>query len=395
MVMMNKDEAIDFLIQKIDSTQNDLVISKSECKYIDQQYKKLQNDCNSLSDFIDKDPKLKALLKKVPALAGEIDKQLEKRSALQRGIAFECVLTQTLAKACGLKKFYDLEKTPFSELPKMPIEYVKSSVDTACSARYMYCCDNDNDLILFQYGNPKDGDATAIVYCNEIVIEIKDLPALMCDKDLIYDEYGHIIIDESLKEDYPAYIECINEFNKETNIFAQLGHNYVLDVSQKLQEKLINQYFNSGNIDVLLIAANDELIVLKAEDINHIFVDGSTIISTEGSEIRTAGKNTLKPFTPKYLKKTLKQRKAIINGNDVFIPANSDILGKTVGRGHQNKVTRLKISNAFYVHMDNVTQDEKGYHFEYDKIRQVKSGISLHISLMKSRQEIYDALYRS
>lgn len=395
---MNKEQAINFIIKKIYDYKEHLIVSKNDVKKVEDYYKNNSSRFNNINDFLDSDENIKNIVGKLKSGKQEIEKQLTKQKALQPGILAECVFMQTLAKILELKSFIDLEEVIYSKVPVEISPYIKDSADTICSARYVYYNKKDNNTLIIQYGNPKAEDATAIIYTNKIIIEIKDMPALLMDTDLIYDEEGKFIIPPDMNSDYAKYIE---KFNKTTSVFEKFGTNYKLfDNNENDRRNLLKQFFNSSNIDLIItsVGSKGDLIGIKASDIDYVFPDGSPLIYTSGSEIRTTGKNARnEAFTPIYLEKVLSDKEVIVKeGNICHINKNNNkILGKVHGRGKEkNNITRLKINNAFFIRIKDITEFDEYYEFPKNKINQSKAGISLHIEIKKTKKEIKEYLYK-
>lgn len=280
--------------------------------------------------------------------------------------------------------------------------YVNTSSATICSARYIYYNKNDYNTLVIQYGNPKAGDAAAIVYDHEVIIEIKDMPALLLDKDVTYDEDGKIITPPDVKSEHPEYEKFINTFNSRTTIMDCFGSNYKLinaDTDKDEIKNLLNKHFDTSDIDLIITSTpKDELIAIKPSDICFIFEDGEPLIKTDGSEIRPVGKNNLaSPFTPQYLEQVLIEKDIKFDedtGLCRVYNSNDKVLGGVHGRGcTHNDSTRFKISHAFFVKTKDVTMCDNYIEFPKKKIRQCKSGISIHIEINKTKNEIKDALY--
>lgn len=397
-----KEDAIKELISKIYDYNDKLIISKNDIKKVEEYYKNNQEKYSDIQSFTNSNENIKEITDKLKAGKDEINKQLKNKKALQPGILAECVFMQTLAKILKLRNYIDLEGTPFSKVPIELAPYVKDSSNTICSARYIYYNKNDYETLVIQYGNPKGSDAAAIIYKNEIIIEIKDMPALLLDKDIIYDENGKIIIPEEIKSENPEYAKFIEKFNIKTNIFDNLGSNYkfIDDRSDKEEIKnLLNKFFDTTNIDLIITATKaDELVAIKPSDICFIFEDGDPLVKTDNSEIRTTGKNfRTSPFTPKYLEKILKEKEVEVNdttGKCRIYDKNDKILGGKHGRGlSKDKVTRFKINNAFFVKTKDITNGEGFKEFHKSKIKQSKLGISIHVEISKVKNEIREALY--
>lgn len=218
---MTKEEAFDILIKKVYKYNKKTVIRKDTLKEIESRYKKQFSKTHNVEEFERNNSFIKNTLNKTPAGKAEIDKQLRNEKALQPGVLSECVLLQTLSEILGCNRFLDCERVSISEMPLNLIDYIKPKAKTVCAARYIYYDDDCNNVIV-QYGDPTKRDASVFIKKTEIVIELKEMPALMMDTDLLYDEYGKLINTEALTKREICY-PYIKKFNDSTSIFDILG----------------------------------------------------------------------------------------------------------------------------------------------------------------------------
>lgn len=400
------------------------VLNSRDLKYIWSYYKKTLGLFTNVEDFVASDEKLTKIIgegRKMTRLKGvkdEIDKQLKRAvlnqkegaKGLQAGILYECNIVLTLANILGFKSYKDLEQGGYGDVPITLLNYVKSKEKTLCAARYVYFNEGDEHNFLIQYGNPKMGDGSVILMydgvATETILEIKDMPALLMDRDLIYDDIdgGKFIITDELAEEFPEYIQYIERFNNETSIMQHLGRNYPLFNSEntlKEKQNLLSHFFNISNVDMLIVTQKNKLIPIKLEDLNYIFPDGKPLIDLSGSEIRTTGKNSKAVFTPNILNQVLSSMNiSVIDDICRVYKDNEFIIGRVKGRG-VNTYTRYKINNIFYVSLKENTdllkqlEDKNLSYIEFpiSSIKQTKSGISLHINIKKSVKEIKEHLY--
>ena len=226
--MNTKEKATKEILKKIFESSTKLIMSKKDIKKIETYYKKNSSKFDNVDDFIASNEKIGCLVNRLKSGKDEIGKQLKAKKALQPGVLYECVVAQTCAKAMGLRNYVDLETTPISKTPKEAVKYIKESRYTACAARYAYYKKSDDSNAVVQYGNPAAGDMGIAINGQECKIEIKDMPALLMDKDLIYDENGKIIITDEIKSNYPGYVKYIQEFNSKTSMIDKMGSNYKL-----------------------------------------------------------------------------------------------------------------------------------------------------------------------
>ena len=394
---MTKEDGIIYLLKKIYDNKEKCFLTKKEIKYVEEYYKKNHLNFEVFMDFVQSDSNFDAILTKVKntAIYSIIEKQFKDKEALQPGMLTESVIVKTLAKLLNLRSFRDLSNSGFDSIPIVCASMVRSKAETLSAARYIYFNKQDEEMFIFQYGNPKCNDASIIIKLHEIVIEIKDMPALLGDKDLIYDDDGKIIITEEISK-IPVYIEIIEDFNSKTNIIEQVGSNYSLfPIGEDLDKRnsFFNDFFKLSETDIFITMKKDELIAIRKEDINYIFDNGEPLVSTKGSEIRTTGKNHLPVFTHSYLDLVLNEYDINVIDNICYVSKkNNKVQGYKKARG-KDVVSRFGLNNSFYVKVENVSENEDFYIFSLKDILQNKSGISVHIDIKKSKKFIKQHLY--
>lgn len=389
---MNKDQAIKSFFKKIYSNDTHLVISNDSVKKISDFYKKTLNQANGNFDFYMKQHsnELKDL-KKLKSGIYEIRKQYDRGKALQPGILSECNYVETLAKLFELNKCIDLDTRPINSIPVECASFFRSGKLTYSCARYLYYSDKNTDIFIFQYGNPAAGDAEIVINGNNIRLEFKENNAKAGEYDItgLYDENGKLLISNLFKKNTPEFIPFIEQFNRETNIIEQLGHNYsAFDESTKLNS--IRKYFFRHNIDILITSTSDNSLVAFTPNCLNAKLDGEKFISTDNSEIRTSGRNYRKIFTNKLFDDTLKLLNAeIIDKNKYKIKLDEEMVEIVNARGTTNP-SRVKFRNVFFVDI-NDTEINNGYViFSRCDIRQLKPSISMHIKVNVTKEKLKD-----
>lgn len=400
--MCSKKESVKKTLNRLYTSPAKLIVSRRQIKKIEKHYIKNRLKYNNVKDFAESDAEIGKLVNQLKSGKCEIDKQLKAGKALQPGVLFECVVAQTCAKLMGLKGFVDFENTPMAKVPKEAARYVKESAYTACAARYAYYKKSDKENAIVQYGNPNAGDMGIITDGEECKVEIKDMPALLMDKDLLYDEDGKIIITDEIKNDYPEYVKYIQEFNKNTSMIEKMGGNYKLFADGDSKAiNFVKSFLNASDIDIIVTATEkkDELIGLTPKLIDYTFSNNTPLITVNGSEIRTTGKNSRAgAFTPAYLDSILAEKDISVDDNGVcFVkPDNLKVIGKIPGRGRDKETaTRFKLSNAFYVKIDDITETDDFISFPKNKIRQSKGGISIHIGVKHQKEDIKNVMLQA
>lgn len=390
---MEKSEAIREILSKIYSRDTTVILSKKETDSINKYYGKNFNKYKGYTQFLEADPEIHSIILKVNSIEKEIHKQFANEMGLQQGILSECNYIQTLAKLFGLNKCVDLDQTPANQLPVSCTRYIRQGADKFSCSRYLYYSARNEDVFIFQYGNPSAGDAD-IIFCGmKVYLEVKERSAKCGEFDLTYDEKGHLIYSKKIEEKYPDMIKLIDAFNEETTVFEQIGSNYN-KFDPEIVEAIISNYFNQPQIDLLISTDNnDKLIAVQSENINLVLPNGKKIISTDTSEIRTAGRNSGKVFTPGFLDKTLDDFDAIeIEPGKYMIENRNDRhVGFAKGRG-KDEITRFKINHVFFVPVKQIEEDGEYVIFEKKDIKQLKASISMHISVSATKEEIKEAI---
>lgn len=391
---------IELVIDKVYSYKGNIAVSKKDIEKIEKCFKEDSKRHTTYESFLVAHPEIEDILKNFKAGKCEIRKQIEAGKSLQPGILCECSYIQTLAKILKANRFVDLESSDFTNLPPKIAKYVESSENKMCAARYIYF-NSDFSAVITQYGNPGTPDAVVFVNNKRIIAELKDVTALSFDCDLLYDEDGKFIVSERIKDECPGLENCINEFNKNASVMDYLGHNCKLTelTSKHNIQNLLRENFNKAETDLIISSSkSDELITFKPSDISFVFSDNTPLLSADNSEIRMTGKNALNsPFTPEYLKRVLKEKDVMFDektGLCRVYNTNEKIIGCIHGRGKaKENITRLKINHTFFVKIKDVAFGEDYFEFLINKIKQSKSGISLHIEIKKTKAEIRKELY--
>lgn len=355
-------------------------LPSKEIKVIEKWFKKTHTGHSHGKIYIPKN--IKALLDKLTTGRMEVKQQLATGRTLQPGVLNECVILQSIAKELNLSKCINAEQDKTSIPPKLWNILALSNKEVGGEARYIYY-DKGNDNVIIQYGAP--GIPDAAIYSNGglLKIELKDSQAYIKDKTLKYDENGKVIIPNDLE---PVYKKELRKFNKETNLFNEMGHNVPLDSG--ISELLGTDF----NFDVLIIRGRkDALIPVTKNNLNYKFKDGTPLLTTKGSEIRTKGKNNSSVFTPVLLETAFKKNNVNVVNDECSV--DKKCIVPEVGRG-TTKVTRYRIIDTpFFVHKENIKERNGSYIFDKNSIKQLTMGISGKIKVTKSKQKIIDELY--
>lgn len=273
---MNKQEAINELINTIYNNNSDLILTESDIKRLNKFFKEVNQFNEQFDAFLEENSEKTKGISKLKSGKYEMEKQYNQNRALQPGILSECNYVETLAKIFGLNKCLDFDRTPMNQVPIECRNYLNSGYQTFSAARYLYYSSKNQNIFIFQYGNPANGDAEIIINGNKVRIEFKERNAKAGEYDItgLYDDEGKLIISDDFRKNTPEYIPFIEKFNKETNIIEQIGHNYN-DFDDETKVLSVIEYFTRHDIDAIVSStSNNELVILTPECIKIELPDG-------------------------------------------------------------------------------------------------------------------------
>ena len=387
---MSKENTIQEFLDTVYQNDSSLILDEESIKRINAFFKEYQEEEKKFDDF------LSALgvefqdITKLQSGVMEIKKQYERNMALQPGVLSECNYVETLARLFRLNKCLDLNNVTFNQVPIEAAKYLIPSAETISGGRYLYY-NTKKDIFLFQYGNPETGDAVMVIDGDKIKLEFKERTAKTGEYDItgLYGEDGKLIISDDFANKNPEYVPFIEQFNEETNVIEQIGHNFnTFDEETKIAS--IQEYFIKNEIDVLISSTKEnELIALTPDSITLELKDGTSIISTQNSEIRTSGRNYTKIFTPELFRQTLQKIGAKeIDNETVLVNINTPFVEKVTGRG-LNQITRIKFNKIFFIKIENITwQDENNIIFKINDVCQLKPTVSMHLTILASKEQL-------
>lgn len=355
------------------SKQPRLIVDIKRIKKIEAIYKnnflKAKTFTDLQSKFLDYDEDLK----KSPAAFSEIKKQYEKKLGLQPCILTECYMAQTIANILNLKNFEDVDAG--GNIPTkigQTIFRVKNS-KAGSSFRYIYFNDKA-DIVLAQCGDSSTIDAVFVKERIAIRIEFKEEDSKANEADIPkYDENGKLITTKTFEKKYPYYVPFVEIFNKKTDVFTMMGHNFnIVDyLDEKNTNRVIDGIISAKFIDLYVFQKGDFLVPLAA---NNLYDN----VKFNGSEIRTAGRNNKKLWSVELAKSEITKQGGKIEDGLVSLPLNEKMY--SIGRG-KNIVTRYKINPLIYVPIEKTAVLKNGdISFNFSDLKQLKPTISLHLS---------------
>ena len=336
---------------------NNLILTQKEIKILENHFKDELNkhDCWEAFSF----PVLDILNKSIP-ITNYYKNQYKNNIGLQSGKLLEIVVGETLSVIFGTNY---------------------TSNNNFENEKYLITLIGDEGK-----NSGKSGDI--IIFDKEFnhkyIGEIKDQIARPGDCDLKYDEEGHLYPSPNSRNWNEEWRPIVDSFNANNSIFNLFGHNYSISEHKEICENITHNYFSG--VDFLFTCKEDYLVTIPTNNFNMI----SSIFSFQGSEIRSTGKNTVKPFTEKYMKNT------ILN-SEYFIEETSDTYRMKInvfpslnnkGRngGTSSKYTFIP---GFKVEKDKVTFNENGECIIIKSgIKQINPNISVHITINESYENI-------
>ena len=320
--------------------QTKVIINKTE-----------RNELWKLATKRSADLDLQTLKTKCPALEHQIQKSYAQGNNIQSAVFSECVYAQTLANMLKLDLFVNCTDEP---------NFIPSSVASLISSynlvpRYVYST-RDKRRMLIQAGGCGGIDSALITVIDLVIytIEFKEPGAKASEPDLPkYGEDGKLRITEDFVERYPQFEAMLNE-QKDLNFFENMGHN-INDFSEE-----------SIKIAVSNNSAKKYADVICTEDIDGNFVmipvNQVQLWAKLEGEIRPAGRNRYKVWTPNALRRLMSQYDPTINGSTVRLEKSKLEIRKERGGG--GNISGYKITPLFFVYADDCMDD--GIYITFD-----------------------------
>ena len=300
---------------------------------------------------------------KCPALAHQIEKSYTQGNNIQPAVFSECVYAQTFANMIHLNIFTNcLENHNF--IPDSVVKLLKSY---NLYPRYAYSND-DKSRILIQAGgcNGIDSALISVTDLNIYTIEFKEPGAKTCEPDLPkYKEDGKILITENFLERYPQFEQMLAE-QKDLNFFDKMGSNENNFSTESVNFAVTNNYVKKYADVVCTEDVNGYLVMLP---VNQLSLWAEIV-----GEIRPAGRNHYKVWTPQALKKFILEKGGNIVGTTVTIKKSN--LGVRKERGGDGKISGYKINSLFFIY-HHKCKDENGLiSFELNDVQQLNPTIA-------------------
>ena len=235
---------------------------------------------------------------------------------------------------------------------------------------------------MIQYGNPTRYDADLYLNDEIVKIEFKDKIARAGEKETEYDNDGKLVYTEQFAEDNPDYIPLIERFNEDYNL-VDIEGNYQIE-NEEDKKAILRSYFRNLGFETLVSIDDDNQLIAITEDCIDM-PDGNDFLSLAGSEIRRAGKNSYRVFTPELLLKCIEEDGGIVSGKTVSIPVEN-----MSDRTNNGKITGKKINHLFFVSIENVNDEYGNYLFSIENVKQLKPTLCVHMQIIANRNNLID-----
>lgn len=322
-----------------------------------------------------------------PALEHQIKKSYESGKNIQSAVFSECVYAQTIANIFSLPLF-----VIYSEVPDFLSTQIVTCIDTyGMVPRYIYST-KDKHRMLIQAGSCEGVDSALITVVDNIIIytiEFKEPAAKIGEHDLPrYDDDGIIY---SEKYENEKWFEKNGQFRKmlkeqsDLNFFEHMGHNIHNFSNESIAYAIVHNYIGKSLNVICTEDINDYLVMMPANQV-HLWA------RTEG-EIRTAGRNHCKVWTPAALSRFLLNYNPDIVGTQVRLEKSK--LETRTERGGNGKVSGYKITQFFFVYAKDCEDDGKFITFNLMKVRQLRPTIAAKLFFETLNYDDVKAYYQN
>lgn len=307
-----------------------------------------------------------SLKQKCPALAHQIRRSYESGNNIQSAVFSECVYAQTFANMMGLSWFINCYEV--SGFIPRPIENLLSSYHL--TPRYVYSTP-DKKRMLVQAGGCDGIDSALITVIDLAVytIEFKEPGAKTSEPDLPkYKEDGFLVVTAEWLKSNPQFEAMLIE-QEGLNFFEVMGSN-VRSFSKESIDIAVSSNYAGKKKFADVICTEDmqgNLVMLPTNQ-------ASLWAEIEG-EIRPAGRNHYKVWTPQALRRFLLQKGADISGDIVKVPKSN--LEERRARGGNRHLSGYKVTPLFFIYVKDCEEGDDGVlTFNINKMRQLNPTIA-------------------
>lgn len=354
----------------------ELIIPFDEIKQLDELYKNNHKSFDSFSEFENAYPDEFEKYKKSKSAYKEIKKQFDSGMGLQPCILTECFVAQTLANHLNLNQYIDLDELSSISVPGQLADAIYSSKGYSDGSKFRYCYYNDHyDSLVFQCGASGTVDIVFTKYNVSIRIEIKEQVSKLeeCDITGLYDESGELIISPEFSEKRSKYVPFVHLFNSLTNVFEMEGHNFNFAnyLESDSAKAIISNALDMKVVDFFVLVVGNKLVPTQSK---YLF----DFVTFKGSEIRTAGRNNTKLFTPEFARNKIASLGGSIDDNGIVkmpYDPNNKVKGRNIA-----EFTRYSIGSLLFVKLEDAEIVDNDITFPFAKILQKKPSISIHLN---------------
>lgn len=357
------------------------LLTNKEIKEIEDFYNKNYDKYSDIKGFYSSNKIVAKNIKKVKSVKCEVERQFSLKKRLQSGTLCECVMAESIAKMYNLDCFADIFHTYIRDLPANIIYKLRDD-NNRILCRYIYYNQNDINNFLIQYGNPTRYDADLYLDDKIVKIEFKDRIARAGEKETEYDDDGKLTYTSDFASENSDYIPLIDSFNEDYNLVDIEGNYQIEDDDSK--KAILKSYFKNLGFEILVSIDDDNQLIAITEDCIDM-PSGKEFLSLDGSEIRRAGKNSYRVFTPVLLEKCIDDIGGTIVSDVVSIP-----IGNMTDRINNGKVTGKKINHLFFVPIDDIDEDSGNYIFSIKNVKQLKPTLCVHMQITADRDSLIE-----
>lgn len=353
----------------------DLIIPFERIKELDELYKVQRSTFSSFDDFENAFPLEFADYKKSKSAYKEVQKQFNNGMGLQPCILTECFVAQTLANHLHLNEYIDLDDVN-AMVPSQLTGAIFAAQGYNDGSKFRYCYYNSHyDALVFQCGASGTVDIVFTKFNISIRIEIKEQVSKLeeCDITGLYDEHGHLQLSTEFRQKRAKYVPFIHLFNALTTVFKMEGHNFNFSsyLEDEKAKSIIADALDIKVVDLFVLVVGNKLVPVLSKNL-------FDFVTFEGSEIRTAGRNYGKVFTPGFAKEKIASLGGSINDSGIVsLPYNPD--NRVKGR-NLNEYRRYSIGSLLFVKLEDTNVNGDLITFPFDKICQKKPSISIHLN---------------
>jgi len=309
------------------------------------------------------------LLETCPALYWEMQKAVDADHNVQSAVASECAFAQTLANIYQLINF-DVFHADSDLIPTGQLIRLK---ELGLSPRYVYWSDS-GDRFLIQAGGFAGVDSALVsIFDDEIfTIEFKEPWAKTSEPDLPpYGEDGLLTITDSFLVKYPQFQLMVAEkIRDDLNFFKNIGNNINSFSAESIEFAVMENYQGAKYAGAICTEDKNGVLTMVPANQVHLWA------RLEG-EIRPAGRNHYKVWTPERLAEVISRLGGTKRGSLVSIGVSSLKQGKP--RGGKG-ISRYKLDSVFFLKAASVEIRGHLAKFKIEQVRQLRPTIAAKMS---------------